>query len=222
MLASLTFLFLIGELFDLHWRSTLGEFVGVWGHTVRPVTKWVLDHTFILLCNTVFHWNISVPMPVRDYLSVGLILEISWFLAGAVMVIGIEPSNRTSRLGDMLRGALNLLPAFLYFPLVYVLAGILTLLFFVLYALFWPYHVVTLVRGAIRFGLDARRGEKWQALVQKREHEGAELPDGVPIMKLFMPKLIDRRRRDRRAAIKAVLPVFYFLLLLAINYTILR
>lgn len=70
-----------GHHFAMGWRGILLTAVGAWDSYIRPATNWFLDATVVALFNTLFHFRIDIPLLARDYLSVGLILCLSWVRA---------------------------------------------------------------------------------------------------------------------------------------------
>jgi hypothetical protein len=71
----------LSELVELNWRGVLAELIGFWGLYVRPSVDWLLSHTIILLVKWVFHFELFVPLILKDYLGVGLVLTASIFRA---------------------------------------------------------------------------------------------------------------------------------------------
>jgi len=67
----------VGEVFDLGWHGILAKLVGIWSEYVRPVAEWLLDWV-VWPFNYFFDWHVEIPLVVRDYLSVGLILALSF------------------------------------------------------------------------------------------------------------------------------------------------
>jgi hypothetical protein len=65
------------RVFALDWRGILADVVGVWDTYVRPVTKSVAD-AIVWPVERVFGWSIDVPVLVRDYVAVGLVLFLSF------------------------------------------------------------------------------------------------------------------------------------------------
>jgi hypothetical protein len=65
------------RVFSLDWRGILADVVGVWDSYVRPVTRSVAD-AVVWPVERVFGWTIEVPVLVRDYVAVGLVLFLSF------------------------------------------------------------------------------------------------------------------------------------------------
>ena len=70
-----------GHYFDIGWRGLLQEAINGWDNCVRPVTAWFLDATLVACIRWLFHIRIELPQLLKDYLSVGLILCLSWVRA---------------------------------------------------------------------------------------------------------------------------------------------
>lgn len=70
-----------GHYFHLGWRGLLLTLVGCWDAYVRPTTNWLLDVSIVSLVRLVLHARIELPLWLKDYLSVGLILCLSWVRA---------------------------------------------------------------------------------------------------------------------------------------------
>ena len=68
------------QVFSLDWRGILADVVGVWDEYVRPVAKLLAD-MIVWPVERLFGWNIDVPVIVRDYFSVGLVLFLSFMRA---------------------------------------------------------------------------------------------------------------------------------------------
>lgn len=94
VLAALSLAFFVSRHFNLQWHGVIAELVDFWGTTVRPLTKILLDNTVVPLCAWLFHWRLSIPLLVRDYLSVGIILSLSAYRSRA-------PQRRLVRLTAM-------------------------------------------------------------------------------------------------------------------------
>ena len=68
---------LIGHFWRIGWVGFLKTLVGVWDETIRPVMTWV----FHILISVPLGWigvDFELPQLARDYLSVGLILTLSY------------------------------------------------------------------------------------------------------------------------------------------------
>ena len=76
VLGALSMLVFLSEAFGLGIKGVLAKLVSVWSAVVRPGVKWLTD-VVVFPFGWLFHWNIEVPLWLRDYLSVGLILVLS-------------------------------------------------------------------------------------------------------------------------------------------------
>ena len=72
----------LNHVFHIEWRSVLGTVVGYWDEIVRPVAKVLLDHLIVVPLGWV-GWHIELPVLLRDYLTIGLILMVSFVRAAA-------------------------------------------------------------------------------------------------------------------------------------------
>jgi hypothetical protein len=70
-----------GHHFSLGWRGLLLTMISAWDAYIRPATNWLLDATVVALAKSFIHIQIDIPPMLRDYLSVGLILCLSWVRA---------------------------------------------------------------------------------------------------------------------------------------------
>jgi hypothetical protein len=70
-----------GHYFEAGWRGLLFTLIDGWDHYVRPATTWLLDVAVVSPLWSYAHLRIDIPPPARDYLSVGLILCLSWVRA---------------------------------------------------------------------------------------------------------------------------------------------
>ena len=66
----------LGPLIDVGWRGALAELIGYWNDYARPAVKLVLDFLIVMPLSAL-GWHISIPLAVRDYLSVGAIFGLS-------------------------------------------------------------------------------------------------------------------------------------------------
>lgn len=67
---------LLGHLWPIRWRGALAAIVGIWDATVRPAMEWVLH----VLVTVPLSWrgvDLEVPLRVRDYLAVGVVVASS-------------------------------------------------------------------------------------------------------------------------------------------------
>jgi len=72
---------LLGHFWNIGWRGFLETVVGVWSATVRPAMEWVL-HVVVTVPLRWLGITLVVPTWLRDYLSVGVILWVSYRRGG--------------------------------------------------------------------------------------------------------------------------------------------
>ena len=65
------------HIFEVGWHGLLADLVAQWDLYVRPAVKFIFDVTVVALFSWALDWRIEVPLAVRDYLSVGLVLIAS-------------------------------------------------------------------------------------------------------------------------------------------------
>ena len=70
-----------GHYFDVGWRGLLLTLIDGWDIYIRPATNWLLDVSVVALLRSVFHIKFDIPPFLKDYLSVGIILCLSWVRA---------------------------------------------------------------------------------------------------------------------------------------------
>lgn len=81
ILGALALLSFIGNFVDFDWRGAVRSLMDVWDATVRPAMKLVTDVTVVPLLKALFKFEFEVPVIVRDYLAVGLVLFAGSFRA---------------------------------------------------------------------------------------------------------------------------------------------
>jgi hypothetical protein len=94
------------QVFSLDWRGILASAIGVWDEYVRPVARWLAD-VIVWPVERLFGWNIDVPVTVRDYFSVGLVLFLSFMRATnkpgeRLLVLRRSPEQRRLKLWMLL------------------------------------------------------------------------------------------------------------------------
>jgi hypothetical protein len=67
---------LIDHWLHIGWHGALRDVIGIWSRTVRPAVAAVL-HVLVTVPLGWMHVHFEVPLAVRDYLAVGLVLLLS-------------------------------------------------------------------------------------------------------------------------------------------------
>lgn len=156
MLAALSFAFFIARHFDFKWRGILAELVDLWGAVVRPLTKQVVDYAFVIPFEWAFHIRVEVPLIVRDYLSVGIILLLS-VLRARVRLTGVDKGT----------GWIKILPLNRYGVFFYILS------IFVIVFL-WPFYAYELVATSFFQMGQARKNTEKLKMLRKMASEEQE------------------------------------------------
>jgi hypothetical protein len=68
---------LVAGLWHIGMRGFLKNLVAIWDQTVRPATAFVM-HGLVTVPLSWVHVHVEVPLAVRDYLSVGLVMALSF------------------------------------------------------------------------------------------------------------------------------------------------
>jgi hypothetical protein len=76
VMGAFALLVFLGEVFHLGWRGILNSLVGVWSEYIRPIVKWMADG-IVWPFEWAFNWHIEIPLVVRDYFAVGLVFLFS-------------------------------------------------------------------------------------------------------------------------------------------------
>ena len=189
---------LIGHFWDLGWKGFLETFVAVWVETVQPVMTWIF-HVLISVPLGVVGVDIEVPGWARDYLSVGLVLALSYVRTLRTEKDTLRPRH-VSLFGKV--------------PLPLELAYLVAL---------WPIAtlatgaalVLTLARGRnydeflLNVDRPARRAEEELARTRAESHEA------------FLRLQRDWTRRALLAFLRVASPLLYLALLLVVNFWVL-
>ena len=77
ILAAFTLITFLKHLGDLNLHGIVGELIGIWSTVVRPAVKWLLDISLVAFVRWAFHWQLEIPLVIRDYFAAGLILYMS-------------------------------------------------------------------------------------------------------------------------------------------------
>lgn len=77
ILGAFTFIMFTSHIVDWNWKGILIDLVGGWTDVIRPATKYLLDRTIGDLFHYLFGFELAIPLPVKDYLSVGIMLGLS-------------------------------------------------------------------------------------------------------------------------------------------------
>ena len=73
----------LGHFVQVDWRGALADLIAVWAEYVRPAVKHLLDLTVVAFCHWLGWTSFQVPLAIRDYLTVGLVLTASVLRAWA-------------------------------------------------------------------------------------------------------------------------------------------
>lgn len=68
---------LVSHVAEIDWRGALAAAIDVWDTYVRTAVKGALDLIIVMPLAWLFEWRIDIPLLVRDYVSVGLMLFLS-------------------------------------------------------------------------------------------------------------------------------------------------
>jgi hypothetical protein len=214
VLGSLTLLLFVGEMLGLHWRGLIGDLVGVWANTVRPLTKILFEYTIVAVFRSL-HWHIFIPQLARDYVSVGIILLFSVRRAG----------SNTWEMED------HGLPYFNYdIPLFVRRTFHIFMCIFV-----WPYFILAMIRTSLHFYRSGLRMRHYLKLLDSYEQwlQYKQSNDSAANRSLW-----ERERQPHRTAtsyeqikntnaralsfLVALSPIIYFLILFIANYCLLN
>jgi hypothetical protein len=211
VLGAFSMLVFFGELLDLGWRGILARLVGVWSEYVRPSVEWIFQ------CLTwpvewAFDWNIDVPLLVRDYVAVGLLVISSGGRASRNVTdaaLGSRTGSKLGKIGYVL--ALQILPPLKEWfidrekgryvigpPMLWAIWVVLVPIAFIVGVLTWPAQMMQDAVHVIKPGGGKRLIE---------DDEVARMNE-----QMF----------SRRVALLSLLPFMYLVILVALNYLVLR
>jgi hypothetical protein len=80
---------LVGHVLHFEWRSILAGLVDAWETYVQGVVRWVL-HLIVSVPLAWFHVHVEVPVVVREYVAVGVVLTLSWIRSSAVSTVDVD------------------------------------------------------------------------------------------------------------------------------------
>jgi hypothetical protein len=187
VLGAIALMAFLADVLGLGLRSIVAKLISVWSQTIRPVVKWMVDGV-VWPINHFLNLHIVVPLRLRDYFAVGLIL---FFSINRTMTTAMR--NFANALGNDSTLDVNVRTS------MSVYAGMLAACILV-----WPIMLLSILAGWAMF-----LSSPW-ARRRLRNWGGRHLPSTDDQFNAFL-------RAGARSNFFSLLPFLYLVLLLVAN-----